>query len=66
VQAGTIECGLNIVTVCKKRKEKKNYVGSENRFPYEVKEKKATLVPSTVILLYQQTRKAQSERSNRE
>jgi hypothetical protein len=31
-----------------------------------IKEKKVTLVPSTVKLLYQQTKKAQSERSNRE
>jgi hypothetical protein len=30
-----------------------------------IKEKKATLVPSTVKLLYQQTKKAQSERFNK-
>jgi hypothetical protein len=30
-----------------------------------IKEKKATLVPRTVKLLYQQTKKAQSEKSNR-
>jgi len=33
--------------------------------PTLVKEKKATLVPSTVELLYQQTKKAPSDRSNR-
>jgi hypothetical protein len=39
---------------------KKNYAGSENHSPYCNKEKKATLVPSTVALRYQQTKKALS------
>jgi hypothetical protein len=36
--------------------EKKNYAGSENHSPHEVKEKLAILVPSTVKLLYRQTK----------
>jgi DNA replication protein DnaD len=47
------------------KQQKKNYAGSKNHFPHGVKEKYATLVPSTVKLLYRQTKKAQSEKSNR-
>jgi hypothetical protein len=43
------------------RKEKKNYAGSENYSPHRLR--KSTVVPSTVKLLYRQTKKAQSERS---
>ena len=64
--------GLDFHT-CMKRKKKKNYACSENhKLPakttnslHEIKEKYATLVPNTVKLLYRQTKKAQSERSNR-
>jgi hypothetical protein len=42
----------------RKRKEKKNYAGSENHSPHEVKEKKAIFVPSTVKLLYRRQKRS--------
>jgi hypothetical protein len=43
-------------------RKKKHCAGIENHSSYWITEKQATLVPSTVKLLYRQTKKAQSER----
>jgi len=45
--------------------KKRNTTQVVKSLPTLIKEKKATLVPRTVKLLYQQTKKAQSEKSNR-
>ena len=41
---------------------KKTYAGSENHSPRWIKEEKATLVPSTVILLYQNGKRVLREK----